>query len=115
MEKVEKRTQRQNKALHLLFGMLADELNDSGLDMKKVLKPGVDIPWTKSSIKEYIWRPIQEVQLSKKSTTDLTTKEIDEVFETINRHLGEKFGVYVPFPSIDELMRVKDEKANQNA
>jgi glutamyl-tRNA synthetase len=33
---VEKRTQRQNKALHLLFGMLADELNDSGLDMKKV-------------------------------------------------------------------------------
>ena len=103
MEKVEKRTQRQNKALHLLFGMLADELNDSGLDMKKVLKPGVDIPWTKSSIKEYIWRPIQEVQLSKKSTTDLTTKEIDEVFETINRHLGEKFGVYVPFPSIDDL------------
>ena len=95
--------------------MLADELNDSGLDMKKVLKPGVDIPWTKSSIKEYIWRPIQEVQLSKKSTTDLTTKEIDEVFETINRHLGEKFGVHVPFPSIDELMRVKDEKANQNA
>ena len=92
--------------------MLADELNDSGLDMKKVLKPGVDIPWTKESIKEYIWRPIQEAQLNKKSTKDLTTKEIDEVFDTINRHLGEKFGVFVPFPSMDELMRVNNEKAN---
>lgn len=112
---MEKRTTRQNKALHLLYGMLADELNDSGLDMKKVLKPGVDIPWTKESIKEYIWRPIQEAQLNKKSTKDLTTKEIDEVFDTINRHLGEKFGVFVPFPSMDELMRVNNEKANQNA
>ena len=92
--------------------MLADELNDAGLDMKKVLKPGVDIPWTKESIKEYIWRPIQQAQLSKKSTTELTTKEIDSVFDTINRHLGEKFGIHVPFPSIDELMRVKNEKAN---
>lgn len=109
---MEKRTTRQNKALHLLYGMLADELNDSGLDMKKVLKPGVDIPWTKESIKEYIWRPIQEAQLNKKSTKDLTTKEIDEVFDTINRHLGEKFGVFVPFPSMDELMRVNNEKAN---
>lgn len=109
---MEKRTSRQNKSLHLLFEMLADELNDAGLDMKKVLKPGVDIPWTKESIKEYIWRPIQQAQLSKKSTTELTTKEIDSVFDTINRHLGEKFGIHVPFPSIDELMRVKNEKAN---
>ena len=92
--------------------MLADELNDAGLDMKKVLKPGVEIPWTKDSIKEYIWRPIQQAQINKKSTTELTTKEIDSVFDTINRHLGEKFGIHVPFPSIDELMRVENEKAN---
>jgi len=34
--------------------------------------------------------------LLKKSTTEMTTKEIDKVWETINLHLGEKFGVEVP-------------------
>jgi len=98
------RTVRQNKALHVLFRLLAETLNDNGLDMRKTLKPGIDIPWSPESAKEYLWRPVQEAQLNKKSTTELTTKEIDEVFDTINKHLGEKFGVHVPFPSIEELI-----------
>lgn len=37
----------------------------------------------------------------KKSTTELEkTGEIDEVWDTLLRHLGEKFGVeYIPLPS----------------
>lgn len=104
---MEKRTNRQNNALHVLFKLLADELNDRGLDMRKTLKPGVEIPWTGDSVKEYLWRPIQQAQLNKKSTTELTTKEIDAVFDTINRHIGEKFGLFVPFPSIDEVINEK--------
>jgi hypothetical protein len=104
---VDKRTNRQNNALHVLFKLLADELNDRGLDMRKTLKPGVEIPWTGDSVKEYLWRPIQQAQLNKKSTTELTTKEIDAVFDTINRHIGEKFGLFVPFPSIDEVINEK--------
>lgn len=103
-EEPKPRTKQQNKALHVLFQLLADTLNDNGLDMKKTLKPEVDIPWTAIAAKEFLWRPIQRAQLGKQSTTELTTKEIDEVFETINRHLGEKFGVHVPFPSIEELL-----------
>lgn len=99
-----KRTDRQNRALHVLFRLLADELNSAGLDMRKTLKPDVEIPWSPQSTKEYLWRPIQQAQLSKKSTTELTTKEIDEVFDTINRHLGEKFGIHIPFPSIEEVL-----------
>jgi hypothetical protein len=98
-----KRTNSQNRALHLFFSHLADELNNSGFDMKKVLKPTVDIPWSGRTIKEYLWRPIMKAQLNKDSTTELTTKEIDEVFDTITRHLGEKFGVYVEFPSIETI------------
>jgi hypothetical protein len=98
------RTKQQNKALHVLFNLLAQTLNDNGLDMRKTLKPEVEIPWSGRSVKEYLWRPIQTAQLNKKSTTELTTKEIDEVFDTINKHLGEKFGFHVPFPSIEELM-----------
>lgn len=97
------RTIIQNRALHLYFQLVADTLNDAGLDMRAVLKPEVEIPWSKDTVKNYLWRPIQEIQLRKKSTTELTTKEIDEIFETMNRHLA-KHGVHEPFPSIEELI-----------
>lgn len=97
------RTIQQNKALHLYFQMLADTLNDSGMDMKKVLKPEIDIPWSKETIKKYLWRPVQKAQLDKESTTELSTKEIDLVFNTLNRHIA-KFGIHQAFPSIEEIM-----------
>jgi hypothetical protein len=114
-----KRSLQQNKALHLLFTLLADRLAEAGLDMKKTLKPEVDIAWTPEMVKEYLWRPVQEAQLGKKSTTELTTVEIDRVFETINRHLGEKFGLTVTFPSIEEVIfqqtyRRKESLKNSN-
>lgn len=105
-----KRTARQSRALHVLFRLLADTLNENGLDMRKTLKPTVDIPWSPASAKEFLWRPIQKAQLNKQSTTALTTKEIDEVFDTINRHLGEKFGLHVNFPSIEELILRQEQK-----
>lgn len=95
------RTPQQNKALHKYFELLADELNAAGYDMKRTLRHDVDIPWTPETIKEYLWRPIQEAQLQKKSTTQLDTTEINKVYETLNRHLGEKTGVHVAFPSFD--------------
>lgn len=98
------RTLQQNKALHLMFDMLADNLNQAGLDMRKTLKPSVEIPWSGESVKEYLWRPIQKAQLGRESTTELTTTDIDKVFDTINRHLGDRFGIYVPFPSIETLL-----------
>ena len=106
------RTNRQNRALHLYFEMLARALNDAGLDMRKVLKPEVDIPFTKETVKEFLWRPIQKLMFGKVSTTDLERKEIDPIFETVNRHLA-KFGVHKPFPSVDaifEELRLLDSK-----
>lgn len=98
------RTLKQNNALHLYFTHLAEKLNEAGLDMRKVLKPSIDIPWTPQSIKENLWKPIMEFQLGKGSTTELTTKDIDAVFDTINRHLSEKFGLTVEFPSIESII-----------
>ena len=93
------RTTRQNSALHEFFERLAVELNDAGLEMRKVLsEKATDIPWTATTIKECLWKPIQEAQLRKKSTTELTTKEVDLIYNTLNRHLGEKFGISVEFP-----------------
>lgn len=104
MTEEKQRTDSQNKALHLFFTQLAEELNSAGLDMRKTLKPDVDIPWSGRTIKEYLWRPIMTAQTGKSSTTELTTKEIDLVFDTINRHLGEKLGIHLDFPSIESLM-----------
>jgi len=105
------RTESQNKALHLYFSHLAEILNDNNLDMRKVLKPSINIPWTAKSIKEYLWRPIMKIQLGKDSTTELTTKEIVEVYDVINKHLGEQFGITVEFPSQESLInnsRIKE-------
>lgn len=102
MEQEKKRTVKQNRALHKYFGLLADQLNLYGLDMRTVLKPEIEIPWSANAIKEYMWKPIQKIQLNKEHTAELNTKEIDAVFDTINRFIGEKFGVHIPFPSIEE-------------
>ena len=45
--KTKQRTLQQNKALHKYFEILADTLNEAGLDARVVLKPEIEIPWTK--------------------------------------------------------------------
>jgi hypothetical protein len=100
----EGRTLKQNDSLHLGFSMLADTLNDAGLDQRLVLKPEVSIPWTDDSVKEQLYRPIMKAMTGKVSTTELTTMEISEVWDVLNRHLTEKFGVdFVEFPSLEKL------------
>jgi len=100
----EKRTTQQNKSLWLWFTLLAEKLNDSGLDMRVLLKEGIDIPWNKQTIHDFIWKPVQKALLQKDSTTKLLKKEeIDKVYDTLTRHLGTKFGVYQEFPSIEHL------------
>lgn len=104
------RTLTQNSALHLYYTHLADALNSAGLDMRATLKPEIEIPWDANSIKNYLWRPIQKMQLGKESTTTLTTKEIDIVFDTLNRHLADKFGLHIDFPNIETLMLNEESK-----
>lgn len=90
------RTLSQNAALHLFCTWLAEELNAAGYDMRKTLKPGVEIPWTPASVKEHLWRPIQEALTGKQSTTEITTVEPTVIHETLARHLGEKLGIACP-------------------
>jgi hypothetical protein len=95
-EETKTRTPQQNKCLHGWLNSVAEALNDAGLDMKKTLKPAVEIPWTGPSAKEFLWRPIQEVLANVESTTDASTKEYILISEVITRHLGDKHGVSIP-------------------
>lgn len=90
------RTPTQNKALHLWLQMVADTLNDAGLDMKTVLKEEVEIPWTMESAKNHLWRPIQIIMQEKESTAEADRNEYSEVYEVISRHLQQKHGISIP-------------------
>ena len=95
------RTNLQNSSLHKYLQMLADALNDAGYDMKRTLKEEVDIPWTSANAKEFLWRPIQKVLTKKQSSTKPTTKEYVYIYEVLSRHMVDKFGINVPWPSKD--------------
>lgn len=103
---IDVRTLKQNNALYKYFSMLSEELNSAGLDVQKTLSPKLEHPWNAELVKELIWRPVQEACLGKKSTTELSKqKDIDVIYDVINRHMGQNFGIYVPFPS-EEHRRV---------
>ena len=90
------RTNQQNRALHLFCRLLSQALNDAGLDQRKVLKPSVAIPWNEESVKESLWRPIQQAVIQKESTADAETSEYNQVYEVLSRHLSSKLGVTPP-------------------
>jgi len=93
-----KRTALQNRAIRKFWSMLAEGLNNAGLDWRKVLKPEVEVPWSESMAGEMLWRPVQKAMYNTESTTQLETGHVKEVYETLNRHLSQKFGLHVPFP-----------------
>lgn len=93
-------TPQQRKSLHLYCEMLANALNDAGYDMRKVLemRPQMSIPWTKTSVKENLFKPILLAMEEKDSTEDMDNIEPSEVYEVLNRFTAQAFGVSVPWP-----------------
>jgi hypothetical protein len=102
MQEAEKqRTDQQRKSIELFCRFLAKALNDAGMDQRKVfaaMREGVEIPWSQETVKENLWKQIQEALFDKKSTTELEPKEVSRVYEVLNRFTGERFGVSLPFP-----------------
>lgn len=94
-----RRSSAQHRAMQLYWRQLAAAMNELNLDMRVVLKPDVQIPWSRDSVEEWIWKPIQKVHTGKKSSRDLSTKEVGEIYDIVNRHLSETRGVHVRFPS----------------
>ena len=110
---MKKRTEAQNNALHLYFEMVAESLNHEGLDVRVVLQviaeKGVDMMWSKELVKELLWRNIQKKYLAKHSTTELDSiGEINQIYDMLNKFLGENFFITAPFPSIKALMEKHD-------
>mgnify|MGYP003659667311 CR=1 FL=1 len=94
------RTLLQNKSLHKYFKNLAIALNAGGQEYKfqKFFKSSVDIPWTMELVKQLIWKPVQEAMINKSSTVDAKTTDYVKVYDVLNRHLSENYGIHVAWP-----------------
>ena len=97
------RTDQQRKALEVYCREVAVQMNDNGYDLKALLeKKAIAVTCTQENIKENIFKPIEKALFAKESTTQLTTGEVAQVFEVMNKWLGENFAVHVPWPSEEE-------------
>ncbi len=100
-EKRNTRTLQQNKAIHLYCEMIADVLNDFGIthSFKGIRGKELEVRFTMELVKEVIWRPIQMSLFDKKSTTELTTQEVTEIAQPLEKFIAENFAIDLPFPS----------------
>ena len=106
-------TRKQQNSLHIYLRQVAQALNDAGYSIQEVLKNFTfELEWSETSVKEILWRIAQKKMLGKESTTKLSKqKEIDLVYEVMNRFLGEKLHIEsIPFPSeqqqaLEELVK----------
>ncbi len=93
------RSLKQNSALHVYFKLMAETLNDAGLEIHMdFLGKSIDVPWSPGEVKERIWKPIMQAQTGKTSTAKLDRKEVSEIYEVLNRFMAERHSVLVPFP-----------------
>ena len=110
----ERRTDQQNKAIHLYFTQVAEALNDAGLTLEKVVKNfKMEHEWSSVTVKELLWREAQKYAVNKYSTTELDKfEEIEKVYDIVNRFLASIGVESIPFPSVEsenESLRKKIE------
>jgi len=100
------RTVTQNASLHKYCTLLSDGMNDAGYDQRMVIeqfKEGFNIPWTMESVK-HIFRIIAKAMYDCKSTADLDTVQIQEVYRVFDARMSEITGISIAWPSKDAMI-----------
>ena len=97
-------TRQQQKSLHKLFTDVSNEMRAQGIERRTVMRDlkGYSCPIDAAFLKE-VWRAIQYTQTGKHSTTELTTSEVQSVYDTFNVFLGEFYHIHLPWPSYDAM------------
>lgn len=98
----------QNSSIHLYCTKVAKALNRGGYSVESLVTQIMEIPFNMTLVKELIWRRAQLAHVGKKSTKEITTKDIDKIYEVVNRFLADRYKLHVPFPSLDELARRRE-------
>ena len=98
------RTNKQNSSLWKWLTILAERLNDAGIDRVKLLQilkktPEIEIQNDKDSLYDEYWLPVQKAIYSDtEGSSDLDTVQIQKVYETMNKHSANTLGISEPWP-----------------
>jgi len=95
-----KRTNKQNRSIHLGCSQIADILVENGISLQVAFK-NIEVRPTMEVIKG-IFRQIANAKFEVTSTADLTTSQVDKVWEDLIKPLSENTGVYFSFPSQED-------------
>lgn len=90
------RSNKQNRALHKYCTELANELNNAGIGIDVFFK-NIQADHTMETVKE-LWRGFARTKYGKTSTAGLTTKELNDIYDEVNRHVSQ-WGIEMAFPS----------------
>lgn len=99
---MKQRTIQQNKSIHKGCQNIADVLIDNGISLNKVIK-NLEIRPSMDSVKD-IFRSIAESKYGIKSTTELKSNQVTEVWEDLIKAVSESTGIFIPFPSKEEFI-----------
>lgn len=100
---VKRRTLPQNAALHKYCADISGKMNDAGYTQRQLVgkfKEGFELPVTMEMIKA-IFREVGNAMYQKESTAELSTIEIQEVYQVVDQRLGEITGIRAEWPSIE--------------
>tara|TARA_Y100000310_G_scaffold340486_1_gene436429 strand:+ start:1226 stop:1612 length:387 start_codon:yes stop_codon:yes gene_type:complete len=99
-----KRTDSQNRALHLWLSQKAKQCREAGISPKQAFEKTIELEMTEEIMKE-IWRTVQRAMYKKISTKDLSKhEEIEEIVEHLNRFFATEFNLEgTPFPDIHQV------------
>ena len=107
IEKKNTRSTNQNSALHMLFGIMTNQLNELGLEFHYFGLKGqvLTTRYTPFICKEHLWRPIQITMFGITSTTKINTEQINEIVDVLSKWFGEK-GAVIQFPSKETIEKM---------
>ena len=100
------RTTLQNNALHKGCQNIADLLVEHGISLNVALK-NLDVRPTMNTIKD-AYRSIAIVKFGVKSTANLTTTQINEVWVDLTKAISEATGLEIEFPSQESFINYDD-------
>lgn len=102
-EQVKQRTAKQNSALWKYLTMLAEKMDGAGIDMKEAIH--VPIRPNKDNVKAEMFDKVMMALFPEvDSSTKLSTRQIQEVYENLNRFTAQRFGITVEWPSDEPPM-----------
>ena len=98
-----KRTLSQNNAMHLYFDRLAARLAEAGFTQRTMwqdFKGGFDLDVTAEWVKD-LFKTVCKAKTGKDSTSELSTVEVNQVYEAFDKAVAEITGVREDFPSLE--------------